>query len=563
MFSVITAFAQQSQPHLLLPEDDSDSELSYTDAYGSTNVPMDSWIYPALERLANLGFIDHQSVSIRPWTRVECLRQLKEAEGNFLGEMADSPMYPEAERLLSDLRREFEYSPLAPSAEVESVYARVGTIAGPALTDGFHFGQTWWNDYGRPLGRGSSVIAGYSVRAHRGRFFFYDRQELQYGPGKAAVTKVMSDLFQQIDMLQYTSSIPNAFPVAPASPAGVRQRPIELYAGVAFAGAQLSFGKQQIFWGPTKSGPFSFSSNAEPTYNLRLVATRPHYVPFLGHAVTYRYDIVFGKLSGHKFPARPYFNGQKLELTFGRNFEMSATRWSLLWGVGHPMTLRSLKDNFFSANSTGDTFDYGERSDPGDRKSGFDFRWHVPGIERYVTIYADGYADDEPIPMDAPRRTAWSPGIYFSQMPYLHSVDLRFEVASSMAMSQDEGSNRFFINNQYRDANTNKGFLLGNAVGRNARSYEVSSTYWRSARTSYTAAFRHVQGGRMLPGSHSISDLSFTGNFALSREWSLTAFAQYERWLIPVLNPGAQRNGSAWISLTWNPQSEKLISRRK
>ena len=44
------------------------------DTIGSTNVPMDSWIYPALERLAAMGLIPGQSISIRPWTRQECLR---------------------------------------------------------------------------------------------------------------------------------------------------------------------------------------------------------------------------------------------------------------------------------------------------------------------------------------------------------------------------------------------------------------------------------------------------------------------------------------------------------
>src|SRR5216683_3092653 len=57
-----------------LPED------TDPDTIGSTNVPMDSWIYPALERLAAMGFIPAQSSGIRPWTRQECLRQLRLAE---------------------------------------------------------------------------------------------------------------------------------------------------------------------------------------------------------------------------------------------------------------------------------------------------------------------------------------------------------------------------------------------------------------------------------------------------------------------------------------------------
>ncbi|MEO6911243.1 MAG: phosphatase PAP2 family protein, partial [Edaphobacter sp.] len=144
------------------------------DTIGSTNVPMDSWIYPALERLAALGLIPGQSISIRPWTRQECLRQLREAE-----ELADrkndysAGLLHEARRLMTDLHHELADEPVSYEAlSLESVYTRYGTIAGPALADSFHFGQTWWNDFGRPLGRGSSAITGFSLRAHHGRLFF-------------------------------------------------------------------------------------------------------------------------------------------------------------------------------------------------------------------------------------------------------------------------------------------------------------------------------------------------------------------------------------------------------
>jgi hypothetical protein len=351
---------------------------------------MDSWIYAALERIGAMGLIPSQSVSIRPWTRQECRRQVKEAEDMLYGfgslddDVSDGIRH-EASLLLPDLRYELREPDGASTVMLESVYARYGTIAGPALSDGFHLGQTWTNDFGRPLGRGSSAIFGYSLRAVAGRFFFYDRQEMQKTPGAAGITAQESALFNLLDNVPFIVPGTTVPPVAiisrsASTAARVRQRPLDLYAGVAFSGTSVSLGKQEIFWGPTTMGPLSFSNNAEPTYNLRLVSTRPHALPFFPDLGTYRFDVIFGKLSGHHAPARPYFNGQKIDFTFGRLLEMSFTRWSILWGVGHPMTFGSLKDNLFSANSTGSNFAYGDRSDPGDRKSGFDFRLHVPGL---------------------------------------------------------------------------------------------------------------------------------------------------------------------------------------
>jgi hypothetical protein len=533
-------------------------DFKANDRIGSTNVPMDSWIYPALDRLAALGLIPSQSVAIRPWTRLECLRQVREVEAVVTASDTSEKLQGEAQRLLSDLERELAETQDRDGVILESAYTRYGVIAGPALTDSFHFGQTWWNNLGRPLRQGSSALAGFSVRGTYRRFFAFGRQEIQQSPGTPAFTPAEGQLFNALDNIPFqTPVVPAPFPATPATSASLGQRPLELYAGFVFAGNAISFGKQEIFWGPTTLGPWSFSSNAEPTYNLRFVAARPHPFPFFPMLGTYRFDFVFGKLSGHRYPARPYYNGAKIDFTFGSNLELSFTRWSILWGVGHPMTLGSLGRNLFSADSTGTPglhFGYGDREDPGDRKSGFDFQLHVPGVRQFVTIYADAYSDDDPSPLDAPRRAAWASGIYFPRLPYLPHMDLRLEMASSEGLSQDEGGAKFFINNQYRDGNTNKSFLLGNAGGRDARTYEGRVGYWISARSRVEAGFRQrIVSELFLPGGGTTTDAFLNASCAMSRQWSAQLFAQYERHLIPSIAPGAQRNESGWIQITWNP----------
>ncbi|MFZ0230487.1 MAG: hypothetical protein WAL41_26895, partial [Mycobacterium sp.] len=46
---------------------------------GSANVPLDSWIYPALERLAALGYIESSFAGLKPWSRIECAEMTEEA----------------------------------------------------------------------------------------------------------------------------------------------------------------------------------------------------------------------------------------------------------------------------------------------------------------------------------------------------------------------------------------------------------------------------------------------------------------------------------------------------
>ena len=530
------------------------------DTIGSTFVPMDSWIYPALERLGAMGFIPGQSTAIRPWTRQECRRQLRLAENLAALKGAYSPsLLAQAHLLMGDLHTELESEPQYYEAlSLESVYARYGTIAGPALQDSFHFGQTWWNDFGRPLGRGSSAIAGFSFRAHDGRFFFYDRQELQHSPGNPAETPAINQLINVIDRSQ-----PDTDPIIqpiPAQAAFDHHGAIELYGGIAFAGNSLSMGKQEIYWGPTTMGPLAFSSNAEPTYNLRFESTRPHPFPWVPSLGTYRFDIVLGKLSGHSYPARPWYNGQKADFNFGENLEISFTRWSIFWGVDHPITFHSFKANVFSFNSTGSggcggCAGYGDRLDPGDRKSNFDFTYRLPFLRRLVTLYADAYSDDDPSPIAAPRRAVWNPGIYFARLPFLPHMDLRVEAVSSEGLIEDFGPYHFFTNSQYLDGNTNKSFMLGNAIGRDSRAIEGRTSYWFSARTRVEAGYRQNKTGTLfLPGGGTITDGFVNASYAFNSHWRAQFFTQYERFLIPSYMNGSQHNTSGWLQLTWNPE---------
>jgi hypothetical protein len=48
-------------------------------------------------------------------------------------------------------------------------------ISGQPLTDGYHFGQTILNDYGRPFGEGFNTVDGFSGSASEGALTAYIR----------------------------------------------------------------------------------------------------------------------------------------------------------------------------------------------------------------------------------------------------------------------------------------------------------------------------------------------------------------------------------------------------
>src|ERR1700744_3557937 len=119
-------------------------ETITTSAEGSTYVPMDSWIYPALDRLYSLGYIDSAFMGLRPWTRLSIAHMLEltadridtdnnndEARSIYLAVLQEGQ--PDI-----DNATELHH----PSGQLESVYTALRGISGTPLRDSFQLGQT-------------------------------------------------------------------------------------------------------------------------------------------------------------------------------------------------------------------------------------------------------------------------------------------------------------------------------------------------------------------------------------------------------------------------------------
>jgi hypothetical protein len=108
-------------------------------------------------------------------------------------------------RLYDSLRQEFvpELALLTGGGNraihLESVYVRVTDISGPPLTDGYHFGQTIYNDYGRPFQEGFNSIAGFSGWATAGRWVVCARGEYQHAPSGPENTPEVQSVLNNID----------------------------------------------------------------------------------------------------------------------------------------------------------------------------------------------------------------------------------------------------------------------------------------------------------------------------------------------------------------------------
>src|SRR5262249_22629039 len=145
----------------------------------SPYVPLDSWVYPAFERLAGWGYLQTAMLGQRPWTRGECARLLEEADGQIPRDVLHND---EAAGGFHSLEEEFFPEKMSSATydfrlRLDSIYTRTTQIYGTPVTDGYNFGTTITNDYGRPFQEGTNNYTGISADGAMGPLSFYFRAE--------------------------------------------------------------------------------------------------------------------------------------------------------------------------------------------------------------------------------------------------------------------------------------------------------------------------------------------------------------------------------------------------
>src|SRR5260370_19569398 len=178
------------------------------------------------------------------------------------------------------------------------MYTRFTGISGPPLSDGYHFGQTILNDYGRPFAEGVNNVTGFSGWASEGGLFVYVRGEYQHAPSAPALPLAARELIAS------SAQSPQSLPIPPAVPTpSVDQfQLLDTYVAMNVENWQLSFGKQSLAWGPSSDGPIMFGDNAQPLTMFRIDRVSPFKLPgLLGLFGSIRGQFILGQLSGQQF----------------------------------------------------------------------------------------------------------------------------------------------------------------------------------------------------------------------------------------------------------------------
>jgi membrane-associated phospholipid phosphatase len=536
---------------------------------GSPYVPLDSWIYPALERLAALGYVDSGIAGMRPWTRLECARQVSEAADR----VADNEGITEAALIYKDLQREFsaevDWLGGGNNAELrlESVYTRGTEIVGKPLTDGYHFGQTVIDDFGRPEEQGFNNVSGVSGWATDGPFAVYIRTEFQHSPSAPGLPLAAREAISIADF-SHVGGLNAPFPVPPGTSTDSvdRGRLLDAYVAMNLSDWQLSFGKQSLWWGPDQGGGMMMSDNADPLTMFRVNRVTPFKLPSIfGVLGPMRVEFFLGQYSGYEFmftPSgllgqygqslhpQPIVHGERFSFKPTPNFEFGMSRTTDYGGPDYPLTWHNFLRSVFSTDQT----QPGAANKPGSRRSGVDFSYRV---RNGLTFYADGFTEHDTIsPIVGPDVAAWLGGIYIPRLPKLPKMDFRAEgVYTDPPIGGNVGSGFFYFNPTWISGFTNAGNLMGNWVGREGQGVQAWTSYWFTPRNKLEFEFRHLKvSHEFIPNGGTLTDAGVHADFWLHSNFSLSAAVQYEAWTYPVISATRQSNVTSSIQLAFWPK---------
>ena len=540
---------------------------------GSPYVPLDSWVYPALDRLTALGYVHTGFADMRPWTRMECGRQVEEASDRIAEEEAQPS---EAGRLYRALQKEFGREVVLlgggenAGIRLESAYTRSTEIVGKPLTDGDHFGQTIINDFGRPEEQGFNNVTGLSGWAAYGPVAVYARGEYQHSPSAPALPLTARDAISQADFSQ--SGLPTPFPVPPdtPTPAFNQGRFLDTYVVLNLSDWQLSYGNQSLWWGPSQGGPLMFSDNAQPLRMFRVNRVTPFTLPSIfGLLGPMRVEAFIGQYSGYEFlntPSglvgqydeslnpQPIVHGERISFKPTSNFEIGLSRTTDYGGPGYPLTLHSFLRSVFS---TGNAL-AGNPKKPGARRSGMDFSYRIPGLRDGMTFYAEGLAEhDEITPLLGPDVAAWLAGIYIPRLPRIPKLDLRLEggYTDPPYGGGDVAHGAFYWDGGWITGFQNAGHLMGSWIGRQGQGAQAWTTYWFSPRNKLQFGFRHQKvSQQFIPNGGTLADANVRAEFWPRSNFSLSASVQYEMWNFPVIASAKQSNVTSSVQLSFWPK---------
>ena len=111
-----------------------------------------------------------------------------------------------------------------------------------------------------------------------------------------------------------------------------------------------------------------------------------------------------------------------------------------------------------------------------------------------------------------------------------------------------------------KQGTTNKGFLFGDAVGREDKGGQAWLTYHLTTQEQIQLSYRNVKAAQdFIAGGTTQNEYKLAVVKRLGKEVELNAWIQYEGWKAPVYRSGLNRDAAVAGQITWYTHRTKVF----
>jgi hypothetical protein len=457
----------------------------------SNTIPLDSWVYPALEKLEGLGLVDSVMQGARPFTRLEAVRQVREAKDKINAVSPPLVAYELLDRLESFLDDE-----LSNSAEGGSYFKPL---------------REWRLDYVLQNGEDSET-EGTNARQFALNYNNYGIDYQEHHNGQLLVES-------EARLAEYLLLSARPLIEFQEGGAGASFHLLQAKAALGLGPFEISAGRQSLWWGQGRHGSLVLTNNAKPLDMLRITNPSPVLLPWVfKYLGLFRFDVFWSELENDRVVAEPYLGGLRLQFKPLSWLEIGAARTVIFGGEDRP----SVSWDEFVTILGGKNLEGGE--DTSNSVAAIDARLRLPFLWG-AELYGEYGGEDEAGHFFS--KTAWLAGLY---LPYLEPsgrLSLRLEYA-------DLSNKVWYRHGTYRSGYTYEGTLLGHHAGGAARdaSAELQLLLPKGLTLSLGADYEQRGIGQAVEEKHLQgllkAELELKNNLQLSMRYGLDKIDNFE-----------------------------------
>lgn len=499
-------------------------------ALSSANIPLGSPIYSSIDKMAGLGLISSDFKGIRPFTKSEAARLVREAEKS----LSDAAKSAFAQELLSELRfylrRElslYDTPEQAPSYDfkpLSELSLRYVYLDGEprSYERGVHDPG---GDGVFGIGAGLRPVNPYPTVAQQhgteGTPLLPNNEGVRYFDGNSLDLRFSSEA----NFSKYVSLLLE--PEFITTPGELQGRLNKGYAKFGGGGAELEIGRDSNWLGFGERGAITLSNNATNFDLIKLSSPEPLDAGFLGK---FKYALIFSRFDSAMTAGgerQPWFYAIKGSLKPVPSFEIGI---NLGRQQGGPGVDNSLRDNLQGIVG-------GTNKDNSNSLGGVELRWRMDFLrntEAYVEFSGEDAAKFWPIV------ESYLAGIYIPRLTDDAKNDFRFEYFL--------GNNILYTHGQFTEGYIYKGMPIGHAEGGATQDFFFSFSHWFSAREKAGADYIYTSRGN----SGRLSGQSIERKNAFRAFWTLPLRDHLDLKLLYGLERVNNLNMQADVSRTNN-----------